>query len=132
MQARFHLPGIGQDGRERTLALVDDYLALVEARSEASRVFLRLWASAIGDDEPALTQAFVQRDEAFRQLFDAAIRDGLTDRSISAPLDPRAAAVTLVGLLRGVAMQWQFAGGQFVMDDVRHAARGLLDSGLRG
>ena len=132
VQASFFLPGTGPDGRERTLALVDDYLTLVEARSQTSRVFLRLWAAAIGDDEPALARAFVQRDDAFRQLFDAAIEEGLADGSISAPLDPRAAAATLVGLLRGVAMQWQFANERFAMDDVRHAARRLLNSGLKG
>jgi AcrR family transcriptional regulator len=130
VQASYYLPGAGSDGRERTLALVDDYLGLVEARSEDSRVFLRLWAAAVGDDEPALAQAFVERDEVFRQLFYAAIEEGRADGSVPASLDAGAAAVALVGLLRGIAMQWQFAAGRFAMDDVRHATRRLLDGGL--
>lgn len=131
VQTRFRPSLEGEHGRARVLRLVDDYLATVQAQPEDSRVFLRLWAAAIGNEEPALTGAFVLRDAAFRQLFEEAIAEGAADGSIGSEVDGGAAAAGLVALVRGIAMQWQVASELVSLHAVRRTVHQVLDVGLR-
>lgn len=130
VQTRFRPKGGELRGRDRVLSLVDDYLVTVETQPADSRVFLRLWAAAIGDEEPVLAEAFVDRDANFRRLFETALEEGITDGSIGEGTDVSATAASLVGLVRGIAMQWQVAAELIALDDVRRTLRRLLDAGL--
>ncbi len=129
-QARFTPNPLGLRGRAHVLGVVDAYLAAVRSDPRQARVFLRLWAAAIGDEEPSLREAFIARDAFFRDHFERAIAEGVADGTIRADLNPAAAAVALVGLVRGIAMQWQVAPDLAEADDVRTAARALIDAGL--
>lgn len=131
VQARFRPRAAGLRGGSRVLGVVDDYLMMVQTQPDDSRVFLRLWAAAVGDDEPALAAAFIRRDAAFRQVFATALVEGVADGSIPADIDVDATAASLVGLLRGIAMQWQVASDLLSLDDVRRTVRQLLDAGLQ-
>lgn len=93
-------------------------------------MFLRLWASAIGDEEPVLHEAFKQRDAFFRSHFEAALAEGIADQTVRADIDTTATAVMLVGLLRGVAMQWQLAPELVHIDEVHATATRLIDGAL--
>ena len=130
VQRRFKPSTSAERGHTRVLGLVDDYLATVQSQPEDSRVFLRLWAAAIGDDEAALRQAFIGRDADFRELFRAAVAEGIADGSIAADIDEAATAASLVGLLRGVAMQRYVASQLISLHAVRRTVHRLLAAGL--
>lgn len=117
-------------GRDYVRDLVDSYLAFSQANPDDGRVFLRLWASAIGGEEPALREAFVQRDAVFCDVFADALTEGIADGTVRDDVDPGATAVALVGLLRGIAMQWQVAPDPASAAAVRASARTLVDVGL--
>ncbi len=91
------------DGRERVLAQVDLYLATLEHHPRDTRVFAMLWAEAIAGD-PDLRPIFAERDADFRDSFARALRTAAADGT-GAGLDPDAAAMAIVGLLRGVGLQ---------------------------
>jgi AcrR family transcriptional regulator len=96
VQRRFTPRSRQRKGREHVLSVVDDYLALVCSSPRDMRVFPRLRAAAIGDEEPALRDTFAGRDALFRDCFADAIRRGLADGSIPAGIDLAASAVALV------------------------------------
>lgn len=100
----FPLPAIEGDGLDRLTALVEAYLENVVARTPAARAFLRMWGEAVAGD-PVLGPLFVAQDASFRALLVELVEAGAGDGSIRADAQPEAAAVLLVGLLRGIGMQ---------------------------
>jgi hypothetical protein len=48
---------------------------------------------------------YAEQDASFRRLLADTVRDGICDGSVRADADPEAMAVSLVGLLRGIALQ---------------------------
>lgn len=129
-QGRFAPDPGPKRGREHVLCVVDDYLATVRSDPRDMCVFLRLWAAAIGNEEPSLRDAFTRRDAFFRDYFEDAIAEGLADGSIHGDVDAAATAVALVGLVRGIAMQCQVDPALAEDDRVRTAALALIDGGL--
>jgi AcrR family transcriptional regulator len=129
-QARFTPNPTGLRGREHVLGVIDAYLAAAASDPRQARVFLRLWAAAIGDEEPSLREAFTHRDVFFREHFEHAIAEGVTDGTIRTDIDPPSVAVALVGLVRGIAMQAQVAPDLASDDRIRAAALALVDRGL--
>jgi AcrR family transcriptional regulator len=111
------------------LGVVDAYLAAAAGDPRQARVFLRVWAAAIGDEEPSLREAFTHRDAFFRERFEQAIAEGVTG-TIRTDIDPPSAAAALVGLVRGIAMQAQVAPELASDDRIRAAALALVDRGL--
>jgi AcrR family transcriptional regulator len=101
-----------------------------QARFTPNPTGLRLWAAAIGDEEPSLREAFTHRDAFFREHFEHAIAEGVTDGTIRTDIDPPSTAVALVGLVRGIAMQAQVAPDLASDDRIRAAALALVDRGL--
>jgi AcrR family transcriptional regulator len=108
-QARFSPVAPELRGRERLRASVVAYLAAQRSDARDARVFLRLWIAAIGGEEPGLREAFVERDASFRSYFAAAVTQGIEDGTIRPDVDPDAAALALVGQLRGIGLQLQLA-----------------------
>src|ERR1700761_265772 len=53
-QRRFVPDPGGRRGREHVLRVVQDYLAMLDSSPRDLRVFLRLWAAVVGNDEPDL------------------------------------------------------------------------------
>lgn len=130
VQSRFAPDPGDRKGREHVLSVVDDYLALVCSSPRDMRVFLRLWAAAIGDEERALRDAFARRDALFRDYFEDAVTEGLADGSIAVGIDAAATAVALVGLVRGIAMQCQYDPALTADDRIREAAVALVSRSL--
>lgn len=130
VQGRFAPDPGSRRGRERVLSVVGDYLALVRSSPQDMRVFLRLWAAAIGNEEPGLRDAFTRRDARFRDYLEDAISEGLADGSIPPGTDASATAAVLVGLVRGIAMQCQYDPDLSADDRVRDAALALVSRSL--
>ncbi len=99
-------------------------------RARDSQVFLVLWTEAIATDAD-LRPIFAERDEAFRRGMAAAVAAGVADGSIRADADPPAAAVTLVGLLRGVGLQRLLAAGRVDLARCARSRRAPVRNGLR-
>lgn len=101
---RFPLPRDDGDGLQRLEELVGAYLRNVGDRTSAARAFLRMWGEAVAGD-PVLVPLFAERDASFRSYLADLVTAGTTDGSMRPDVDARAAAVLLLGLLRGIGMQ---------------------------
>jgi AcrR family transcriptional regulator len=119
IQRRFAPEPGDRRGRARVLSLVDGYLRALETRERDARVFLRLWAAAIGGEEPDLRAVFAERDAYFRGFVADALVEAQRAGEIGDGVDPDAAAVALVGQLRGVGLQWQLNPDAIDLDAVR-------------
>jgi AcrR family transcriptional regulator len=99
------VPGLADmaPGLDRLLALVDGYLHAVTALGTANRAFLLLWAEAA--TTPELADTFRARDRGFRADLRVDIDAGIAAGEVRADADPEAAAVAIVGQLRGIGMQ---------------------------
>jgi AcrR family transcriptional regulator len=115
-------------GRERVLAQVDLYLATLQQHPRDTRVFAMLWAEAIAGD-PDLRPIFAARDADFRAGFARALRDAVADGTITA-LDPDAAALAIVGQLRGIGLQLVLAADAPDFARLRQTISLLIGTGL--
>jgi AcrR family transcriptional regulator len=100
----FTLPEHGDRAADWLAATVRAYLENVTGRRPAARAFLQMWGEAIAAD-PVLMPLFAEQDARFRRLLADEIRRGIRDGSVRADADPEAMAVSLVGLVRGIALQ---------------------------
>jgi AcrR family transcriptional regulator len=94
-------------GLERLLRLVAGYVRALTGAGVASRAFLLLWATA--PTSPELAPIFTERDERFRADLRADVAQGVADGTVRPDVDPQAAAVAVLGQLRGISMQHQLA-----------------------
>jgi AcrR family transcriptional regulator len=102
---RLDLPEYAGNGLEHVVGIVESYLQTVARRVPSTRAFLQLWMEAIAADE-VVAPLFAQRDEDFHRLLRDAVRRGLADGSISSDVEPAAAGVMLMALLRGTGLQF--------------------------
>lgn len=100
---QFDVPTDAPTGLGRLTQFIEAYLSGMHDRSPRSEAFLKLWAESAGA-EPPLASLFAERDAWFRDFLAQHIRDGISDGSIGGEVDPRNAAVVIIGLLRGTAM----------------------------
>jgi AcrR family transcriptional regulator len=91
-------------GLERLLDTVDTYLAYVASQPPAGRAFLLMWGEAAAVHSP-LRPIFAELEAGFREFLRALIADGVTDGSIRADIDPGAAAMGIMGQLRGIGLE---------------------------
>lgn len=101
---RFDVPDDAENGLEWLAATVRAYLVHIAKRAPVAKAFLQMWGEAIAGD-PVLKPRFVKLDAEFRELLAQRVREGMQDRSIRSDVDPAAAAVFLVAVLRGTGMQ---------------------------
>jgi AcrR family transcriptional regulator len=100
----FALPDRATNAADWLAAVVRAYLKNITSRTPAARAFLQMWGEAIAAD-PILMPLFAEQDARFRRLLATRVGDGIKDGSIRADAKPAAAAVFLVGLLRGIGLQ---------------------------
>ncbi|AEA26602.1 TetR/AcrR family transcriptional regulator [Pseudonocardia benzenivorans] len=101
---RFDIPGYQGDGLDHLVRIIEAYLRNVVRRTPSARAFLQLWGEAIAAD-PVLAPLFARRDADFRQLLADVVRQGVADGSVRPDANPAAAAVLIVGLVRGTGLQ---------------------------
>lgn len=85
--------------------LVETYIAWIGRRGEISRAFFVMWGAALPAEAP-LRPVFAADDLQFRTGVEALLRHGQDNGSVDPAVDPAAAAVAVVGMLRGVAAQY--------------------------
>jgi AcrR family transcriptional regulator len=100
----FAVPEHADDAADWLARTVRAYLENVTGRRPSSRAFLQMWGEAIAAD-PVLMPLFAEHDAGFRRRLADKVREGIADGSVRADADPQAVAVSLVGLLRGIALQ---------------------------
>ncbi|WP_214405471.1 TetR/AcrR family transcriptional regulator [Pseudonocardia lacus] len=101
---RFDVPAYRGDGLDYLVRIIEAYLRNVVRRTPSARAFLQLWGEAIAAD-PVLAPLFARRDADFRRLLADVVRQGVADGSIRPDVDPAAAAVLIVALVRGTGLQ---------------------------
>jgi AcrR family transcriptional regulator len=106
--------------------VADTYLRLVLGPDPIARVHLVIWSEAIASG--AGKRSFrVAWDRVFRDALVTMIEMGVEDGSVRAGIDPQAAAVIIVGVLRGVALQLIVDEAAGSVDAVRGVVLGHLD-----
>jgi AcrR family transcriptional regulator len=109
------------------LGVVNAFFAGRAATSTAGAAFYVLLGESMRND-PELRDAFVRADESFRRFVGRFLRqardDGELDPSVSIP----AAAVLIVGMLRGAAMQGVLNPGVLEAEAVRRQALSFINS----
>jgi AcrR family transcriptional regulator len=125
----FTLPEPGGRAADWLAETVRAYLKNVTSRRPAARAFLQMWGEAIAAD-PVLMPLYAERDASFRRLLADKVREGIRDGSVRADADPDAMAVSLVGLLRGIALQLISTPPpprvKAIIDEAERATRGAL------
>jgi AcrR family transcriptional regulator len=121
----FDVPADSPTGLSRLTAFVQAYLGGMHERSPRSEAFLKLWTESAGA-EASLAPLFAERDAQFRQTLAGYVSDGVADGSIRRDVDAQAAAVVIIGLLRGTAlMAFSTAGDVSAIDLASLAAAGV-------
>jgi AcrR family transcriptional regulator len=91
-------------GFDALAATVRMYIELVGGPDTIGRVHIVLLAEALAHS-PDLRDTRVERDRILRQSLAALIASGVEDGSIRGSVDPDAASLLVVGMLRGTVMQ---------------------------
>jgi AcrR family transcriptional regulator len=106
--------------------VADTYLRLVLGPDPIARVHLVIWSEAIASG--AGKRSFrVAWDRVFRDALVTMIEMGVADGSIRPNIDAEAAAVIIVGVLRGVSLQLIVDEAAGSVDAVRDVVLGHLD-----
>lgn len=130
-QEVFAPPIDSRTGLDRVLTIVDTYLEYLVKHEPAGRAFLLLWVEAVAF-EPSLRAIFTERDEAFRRTLAEHVSEGIRKGSVRPDVDPAAAAVMLVGQLRGIGLQLMLASDPAPYDLIRSEALEMVRRALAG
>ncbi|MFB7719948.1 TetR family transcriptional regulator C-terminal domain-containing protein [Nocardia sp. NPDC056100] len=102
--------------------LVQDYLEAIVRYADTSRAFFVMWGAAI-PSEAALGPIFAADDARFRHGAETLLRAGRTNGTVAPDIDPAAAAVAVIGMVRGIAAQYLIAPDAFDLPAAAHACR---------
>lgn len=118
-------------GADAVTVVARTYLDLVHGPDPVARVHLVVWSEAVarGSGRRPYRASW---DGLFRSTLAAMIAEGVEDGSIRKDVDPAAAAVVVVGLLRGVALQLMLDPGAGSVGSARDVVLEHLDRMLRG
>jgi len=118
-------------GAEAVQVVARTYLDLVHGPDPVARVHLVVWSEAVarGSGRRPYRASW---DGLFRSSLATMIAAGIKDGSIRGDVEPGAAAVIVVGLLRGVALQLMLDPGAGSAQAARDVVLEHLDRMLRG
>lgn len=115
---------IGDATGARAVRIVaETYLDLVQGPHDIARVHLLVWSEAIAAGSGKRPYR-ARWDRIFRRSLAALVAAGVAEGTVRPEVDPDAAAVVIVGLLRGVALQ-------LLLDDDAGEARVARDAVLQ-
>jgi len=112
-------------GREKLLAILEEYFRAYESPTPESRSFQVLWGEALADSGAT---SFREADERSRRLVAALVRAGHEDGSISKNVSPESFGVLLLGLLRGTAAQLITAPGAVDLPELTLQCRNTIEA----
>jgi AcrR family transcriptional regulator len=95
----------GLRGIAALCAVAHAYVSGLSLRADRTRALFILMFESLGP-VPALRPFFVEYTEKMRTDLEQAIAEGIDAGEIRPDVDPADEAVVIVGVLRGVAMQW--------------------------
>jgi len=112
-------------GLEALLVTIDTYLDAVVRSGHLGRAYYELLGESIGL-VPGIHETFVEADRALRAGVERTVRSAVRAGEMPRETDARAFAVFIVGLLRGVVLQWLLAPSGFDLRAVRAEIRRTL------
>lgn len=128
-QQVFAAPATSERGLDQVLAIVDTYLEYLVKHEPAGQAFLLMWVEAVAS-EASLRSIFLARDETFRRVLAEHVSEGIGEGTIRPDVDPGAAAVSIVGQLRGIGLQLMLTPDTAGFDLVRREALAMVRNGL--
>lgn len=117
-------------GADAVRIVVDTYLRLVLGPDPVARVHLLIWSETVASGTGKRAYR-IGWDRLFRASLAAMISTGIEDGSIRPEVEPDAAAVIIVGLVRGVALQLILDPAAGSAEGVRAVVLSHLDRTLR-
>ena len=91
---------------DQTMGLVHKYFQVLADLRPVNRARLVLWADAVATGAPDVRPAMVSADREFRDELAKRIERGVTGGEVPSTVDPHGLAAVVIGMLRGVALQW--------------------------
>ena len=119
----------GKAGLEALCAVADTYLAELVLREERMRTLYVLMGESLGPVSE-INPVFAELNKGFRANAQRLIEEGVASGQIRPDIDPDAEAAAVVGLLRGVAVQWMADPGCFDHEKVGESVRNILRRNL--
>jgi AcrR family transcriptional regulator len=120
----------GKHGLEALLITVDTYLDSVVRSEHLGRAYYELLGESIGL-VPEIHATFVEADRALRAGVESTVLSALRAGEIPEDVDAKAFAVFIVGLLRGIVLQWLLDPSGFELAAVRVEIRRTLERAFR-
>jgi AcrR family transcriptional regulator len=96
---------------DQTMGLVHTYFQVLANLRPVNRARLVLWADAVATGSPDVRPAMVCADREFRDELAKRIERGVTAGEVPSSVDPHGLAAVVIGMLRGVALQWLLDDG---------------------
>lgn len=90
---------------DQALGLVRAYFHELANPRPANRACLVLWADAVATAAPDVRAAMLASDRLFREELTKRIERAASAGELAGPVDGRAIATVIIGMLRGVALQ---------------------------
>ena len=118
------------NGLEGVLAIADLYLKQVASPTPLGRAFLVMWGAALPAASRPAAAAIAEADERSRTNLVAWVETGQRDGSISTRATAETIALTLLGLLRGVAAQALIAPQAVDVEALRSQCQGIARAAL--
>ncbi|MFF2929293.1 TetR/AcrR family transcriptional regulator [Streptomyces mirabilis] len=116
--------------RDELHGLIGTFMNLVAERPPLHRAFLVLWSDAMVTS-PDARPAMAASDRMFRGEIEDRLLRGVAAGDFPRDVDPRGLATVLLGLLRGVALQYVLDGDAVDLDASRREIEQLLNDRLR-
>jgi AcrR family transcriptional regulator len=113
-------------GLEALLVTVDTYLDAIVTSEHLGRAYYGLLGESIGL-VPEIHATFVEADRALRAGVEHTVLSAVRAGEMPRDVDAKAFAVFIVGLLRGVVLQWLLAPAGFDLAAVRVEIRRTLE-----
>ena len=123
------IEGTDTDAVDVLANLVEGYLSAIGRHPRTSGAFFVMWGAAI-PTESALRTVFATDDANFRVGVEHLVRAGQANGSVDDTLDPVASAVTVAGMVRGIAAQYLIAPDDVDLPAAGRAARRFLQMSL--
>lgn len=106
-----------------------NYLAMLQESEESTRAYFIMGGAALPADS-ALRSVFVTGDRLFCERVQHLLMDGQHHKTINTDIDPAGMATAIIGMLRGIAMQYLLQlDDEFDVNGARDACEEFIQSG---
>ena len=117
------------DGLGKLLNIADYYMRSVKSAPTYVRAFFAMWGTAMPSNaDPAIARY----DPGARKILASLIKEGQRDGSVSTELSPKATALALLGLFRGIGGQLMISPDAIGERALRAECRRVVELALTG